>query len=239
MKPVGRNVKTKLPSVRVPIILINFKTYLESTGKNALRLAKIAEEVSLETEVCIGVVPQLTDLLLIAREVRIPVFAQHIDPIAPGSFTGHILPEAVKEAGAVGTLVNHSEHRLKLADIDATIERAREVNLISCVCTNNANVSAAVAALKPNMLAVEPPELIGTGIPVSKAKPEVVSSTVELVKKINPAVIILCGAGISRGEDVAAALKLGTEGVLLASGVVKAKNPKEILMEMAKFAVKK
>lgn len=239
MKSVGSNVKTKMPRVRVPIILINFKTYLESTGKNALRLAKIAEEVSLETGVCIGVAPQLADLLLIAREVSIPVFAQHVDPIAPGSFTGHTLPEAVKEAGAVGTLVNHSEHRLKLADIDATITRAHEVNLVSCVCTNNANVSAAVAALKPDMLAVEPPELIGTGIPVSKAKPEVVLSTVELVKKINPAVVILCGAGISRGEDVAAALRLGTEGVLLASGVVKAKSPREILMEMAKFAVKK
>jgi triosephosphate isomerase len=224
--------------VRTPIILINFKTYLESTGKNALRLAKIAEEVSLETGICIGVAPQPTDLMLIAREVSIPVFAQHVDPIAPGSFTGHILPEAVREAGAIGTLINHSERRLKLADIDAIIARTREVNLLSCVCTNNANVSAAVAALKPTMLAVEPPELIGTGIPVSKAKPEVVSSTVELVKKINPAVTILCGAGISHGEDVAAALRLGTEGVLLASGVVKAKNPREILMEMAKFAVK-
>ncbi|MBS7644281.1 triose-phosphate isomerase [Candidatus Bathyarchaeota archaeon] len=231
MKPISTKVWT-------PIILINFKTYSESTGKNALRLAKIAEEVSLETGVCIGVAPQPTDLMLIAREVGIPVFAQHVDPIAPGSFTGHILPEAVKEAGAIGTLVNHSERRLKLADIDAVIARAHEVNLLSCVCTNNANVSAAVAALKPSMLAVEPPELIGTGIPVSKAKPEVISSTVELVKKINPAVTILCGAGISRGEDVVAALRLGTEGVLLASGVVKAKNPREVLMEMAEFAVK-
>ncbi len=170
--------------------------------------------------------------------MSIPVFAQHIDPIAPGSFTGHILPEAIRETGAVGTLINHSERRLKLADIDATITRARESDLLSVVCANNAAVSAAAAALKPNMIAVEPPELIGTGIPVSKAKPEVVSGTVDLVKRINPDVVILCGAGITRGEDVAAALRLGTEGVLVASGVVKAKDPYKVLLEFAESITK-
>jgi len=223
---------------RTPIILINFKTYMEATGKKALELAKSAEKVSLETEVCMGVAPQFTDIAIIAKAVSLPVFAQHIDSIAPGNFTGHVLPESVKEAGATGTLINHSERRLKLADIDVTITRAREASLISVVCTNNANVSAATASLKPNMIAVEPPELIGTGIPVSKAKPEVVTKTVELVKRINPKVVILCGAGISRGEDVTAALRLGTEGVLVASGIVKAKDPSKVLMEFAEAITK-
>lgn len=226
-----------MSKVRPPLILVNFKTYAEATGKNALKLAKVAEKVSLKTGICIGVAPQCTDIALVAKEVSIPVFAQHIDPIKPGSFTGHILPEAVKEAGAIGTLINHSERRLKLAEIDATIVRALEIGLTSVVCTNNAAVSVAVAALKPDMLAVEPPELIGTGIPVSKAKPEVVTDTVKRVKKVNPKVIVLCGAGITKGEDVAAALRLGTEGVLLASGVVKAKDPSKTLMELAKSAV--
>jgi len=139
----------------------------------------------------------------------------------------------VKEAGAIGTLVNHSERRLNLADIDEIIMRARANDLVSVVCSNNASVSSAVAALKPNMIAVEPPELIGTGIPVSKAKPEVVSGTVELVRRVNRDVVLLCGAGITRGEDVAAALRLGTEGVLVASGIVKAKDPYAALMEFA------
>jgi len=227
-----------LTRVRTPLILVNFKTYSEATGGNASKLAKIAEKVGLETEVCIGLAPQFVDMTSIASAVSIPVFAQHIDPIAPGSFTGHILPESVRKAGAVGTLINHSEKRLKLADIDATITRARESNLLSVVCANNSAVSAAAAALKPNMLAVEPPELIGTGIPVSKAKPEVVSSTVDLVKSINPEAVILCGAGITRGEDVAAALRLGTEGVLVASGVVKAKDPYKVLLEFAESITK-
>jgi len=165
--------------------------------------------------------------------MSVPVFAQHIDPIAPGSFTGHVLPESVKAAGAVGTIINHSERRLKLAQIDTAIKRSREVNLVSVVCTNNQAVSAAVATLRPDMIAVEPPELIGTGIPVSKAKPEVVTGTVKLVKQINPDVVILCGAGITRADDVAAALRLGTKGVLVASGVVKAKDPYKVLLEFA------
>jgi len=229
----------KLSKVRTPIILVNFKTYLEATGKRALGLAKTAEKVSLETEVCVGIAPQFVDIAPIVRATSIPVFAQHIDPVTPGSFTGHVLPESVKEAGAVGTLVNHSERRMKMADIDAILRRASEVGLTSVVCTNNAAVSAAAAALKPDMIAVEPPELIGTGIPVSKAKPEVVTGTVELVRRVSPQVVILCGAGITRGEDVAAALQLGTEGVLVASGIVKAKDPYKALLEFAEAITKK
>lgn len=220
-------------NVRVPIILVNFKTYAEGTGKNALKLAGICEKVGSETGQYVGVAPQPADLAQIASSVEIPVFAQHIDPVSYGSFTGHVLPESIRDAGAVGTLINHSERRLKLADIDACITRAHENGLISVVCSNNASVSAAASALKSDMIAVEPPELIGTGIPVSKAKPEVVSGTVKLVRQVNRDVVILCGAGITQGEDVAAALRLGTEGVLVASGVVKAKDPYKVLMDFA------
>jgi triosephosphate isomerase len=219
--------------LRLPIIIVNYKTYAEATGKKAQKLSKIAEKVSVETGVNIGVAPQFTDIAPIANTVSIPVFAQHIDPITPGSHTGHILLESVKEAGAVGTLINHSERRLKLFEIEAIVTRTRGSGLISVVCTNNQGVSAATAALKPDMIAVEPPELIGTGVPVSKAKPEVVSGTVEVVKQVNPDVVVLCGAGITNGGDVAAALNLGTKGVLVASGIVKAKDPRKVLMDFS------
>ena len=218
----------------MPIIIVNYKTYSEATGKKAVKLSKIAEEVSLESGVNVAVAPQLADLASVCNAVSIPVFAQHIDPISPGSSTGHILLESVKEAGAIGTLINHSERRLKLCDIEAIIARTREADMISVVCTNNAAVSEAAAALKPDIVSLEPPELIGTGIPVSKSKPEVVTQTVALVKHVNPCVVTLCGAGITKGEDVAAALKLGTKGVLVASGIVKAKDPHKVIMEFAK-----
>jgi triosephosphate isomerase len=222
--------------LQTPFILVNFKTYLEATGKRAIKLAKKAEKVSRETQLQIGVAPQFMDIAAIAEAVEIPVFAQHIDPIKPGSYTGHVLAEAVKEAGAVGTLINHSERQLKLSEIDAAIKIARSRRLISVVCANNQSISAAVAALNPDVVAVEPPELIGTGIPVSKAKPEIVTATVELVRKVNPKVMILCGAGISHGDDVTAALKLGTQGVLVASAVVKAKDQYRVLREFAEKA---
>ncbi len=215
------------------MVIVNFKTYLEATGRKAVELAEKAEKVSKETGVCIAVAPQFVDIAAVAKAVEIPVFAQHIDPVKPGSCTGHVLAEAVKEAGAVGTLINHSERQLKLSDIDATIKLAREKGLVSCVCTNNPTVSAAVAALKPDIVSIEPPELIGTGIAVSKAQPEIVTDTVKLVREVNAKVTILCGAGISRGEDVAVALKLKTQGVLVASGIVKAKDPYSILREFA------
>ena len=215
---------------------MNFKTYLEATGQKAVELAKKAEKVSKDTQICIAVAPQFVDIITVAKAVEIPVFAQHIDPIRPGSHTGHVLAEAVKEAGAFGTLINHSERQLNLSDIDATIKLAREENLVSCVCVNTPSVSAAVAALKPDIVSIEPPELIGTGIAVSKAQPTLVTDTVKLVREINGNVTILCGAGISSGEDVAVALKLKTQGVLVASGIVKAKDQYTMLREFADAA---
>lgn len=216
-----------------PVIIVNFKTYLESTGKRAVELAKKAEKVHRETSIYVGVAPQLADLSAVAQAVEIPVFAQHIDPIKPGGYTGHVLAEAVKEAGAIGTLINHSERRLKLSDIDEIVKLAREKGLMSVVCANNPSTSVAVSSLNPDLVAIEPPELIGTGIPVSKAQPEIVSGTVQLVREVNKKITILCGAGISHGEDVSAALKLGTQGVLVASGIVKAKDPYAIILEFA------
>jgi triosephosphate isomerase len=224
--------------ITLPVIVVNFKTYNESIGEKGLKIAKAAEEISNNTGICIVVAPQHTDIRLIANQVNIPVFAQHIDHYAPGSHTGYILPEAVAEAGAVGTLINHSEHRLILADIDETIRRAKEAKLKTIACSNNPEVSASICALSPDFCAYEPPDLIGTGISVSTAKPEVVTKAVELMQKINPKVIPLCGAGISTGKDVTAAIRLNTKGVLLASGVVKAKDPKAVLQEMAEAAQK-
>lgn len=220
--------------IQVPIVIVNFKTYTEATGKRAVKLAQKAEIVNHETGVSFGVAPQLADLATVANAVDIPVFAQHIDPIKPGGYTGHILVDSVKEAGAKGTLINHSERQLKLSDIDDIIRITREKGLLSVVCANNPTISMAVAALKPDLIAIEPPELIGTGIPVSKAKPEVVTGTIQLVREVNREVMVLCGAGISHGEDVQVALRLGTQGVLVASGIVTAKDPYAIMLEFAK-----
>lgn len=227
-----------MAALKLPAIIVNFKCYLEATGGKAVELAKKAEKVSSEYGVTIAVAPQFTSIAAIAETISIPVLAQHIDPIRPGSHTGHILPEAVKSAGAVGTLLNHSERRIPLEAIKGAIARARETGLLTIVCADTPGLCGKIARLGPDLVAIEPPELIGTGIPVSKAKPEVVTESLKAVAEANQNIPVLCGAGITTGSDVEAALRLGTRGVLLASGVVKAENPERVLAEMAEAVVR-
>jgi triosephosphate isomerase len=213
------------------LIVVNFKTYAESMGAKAVRLATIAEKVAADSGITITVVPQPVDVFQVAHQVSIPVYAQHVDGIQYGGNTGHILAEALAEAGAQGTLINHSERRLQLAEIDAANQAAQRANLTTIICTNNIATTRAAAALRPDFVAIEPPELIGSGIPVSKANPEVVQGAVKAAGGVR----VLCGAGISKGEDVKAAIELGTEGVLLASGVTKAADPEAALRGLVEF----
>jgi len=219
--------------LNTPVIVLNVKTYEEAVGKNAVSLAKSMETVASETGVEMAIAVMDTDIFRCANEVNIPIFAEHIDPIKPGSHTGWTLPNAVKDAGAVGTLINHSEHRLKLADIDACLTYTKEFDLDQIICTNNIKTSMAAAALGPHFVAVEPPELIGGDISVTTVDPGIVSGSVDAVKKINDSVSVLCGAGVKNGKDVKMAIELGAQGVLLASGVVKAKDKLEVLRDLA------
>ncbi|MFP3951227.1 MAG: triose-phosphate isomerase [Candidatus Bathyarchaeia archaeon] len=219
--------------VDYPLLLVNLKTYREGMGENAASLARIAERVYKRTGVSIAVAPQPTDLLLVTESTDTLVFSQHIDPIRPGAHTGQILPEAVVEAGCSGTLINHSERQMDIASIQGAIKRAKEVDLVSIVCVDTVKRARRIARMSPDGIAIEPPELIGSGIPVSKAQPEIISGTVEAVKKVNKNVKVLCGAGITNARDVEAAIELGAEGILVASGVVKAEDPYKALLDLA------
>ncbi|MCC7572342.1 MAG: triose-phosphate isomerase [Candidatus Methanofastidiosum sp.] len=224
--------------MKTPIILVNFKIYNEISGSRGLELARICETISKKTGVNISIAPQIVDLSYISEKVDIPVFSQHADNIKPGSGTGKTTLEGIKASKAVGTLINHSENRLKIADIDSIVNRCKELELISVVCTNNIAVSKAVAMFDPTFIAVEPPELIGGDISVTDADPGIVKNTVKIIRDIAPNVKVLCGAGVKNGKDVNKALELGAEGVLLASGVTKAKNPLSILEDLAKGAIR-
>ncbi|MDH7507624.1 MAG: triose-phosphate isomerase [Candidatus Thermoplasmatota archaeon] len=218
--------------LKTPVIVLNVKTYIEATGKKVLEIATLMDKISKETGASVAIAVQAADIFLCANKVSIPVFAQHIDPIKPGSYTGWTLAEAVKSAGAVGTLINHSEHRLILADLDTCISRAKELDLDHIVCSNNVETSKAIAAFSPNFVAVEPPELIGGDTSVTTADPDVVSNSVDAVKFINNKVKVLCGAGVKNGKDVSKAIELGADGVLLASGIVKAKDKEKVIRDL-------
>jgi len=215
-----------------PFILINLKTYMEASGQRAHSIAGAAQQVAEESGVEIGIAPSYMNIHPLSMHYSLPVYSQHVDAALPGANTGAVTVEAIREAGATGSLVNHSERRLTLADIEAVVSRLREADLVSVVCTNNVATSAAAAALGPDFVAIEPPELIGGTVSVSSANPGIITGTVEAVRKVNPSVRILTGAGIHTGECVKTAIDLGTDGVLLASGVVKAKAPIAVLRDL-------
>ncbi len=214
-------------------IFVNFKAYKEAAGKNALRLAEICSSVSEECRICIAVAPQHADIAAVSA-IGVPVFCQHIDPVEKsGPYTGHAVAESMAESGAAGTFINHSERKMALPDIQKCIGIARKNNMLSLCCSATVEEAGSIAVFHPDFIAIEPPELIGGNVSVSSARPEVVVESVKAVKRINPGIKVLCGAGITCGEDVSKAVKLGVSGVLVASGIVKAKDPREALESLA------
>jgi triosephosphate isomerase len=216
-----------------PLFIVNFKNYMEVAGHRTLELARAAERVSRELGVTIAVAPPTPYLAQVAEQVEVPVLAQHVELSRVGSTTGAIVPELVREAGVVGSLVNHSERRLSRDDVEATVARLHRVGLKAVVCAEDPVEVEEYARLNPAFLAIEPPELIGSGRAVSRARPEVITDSVVAAGRHGLGDRVLCGAGIVAGEDVAKAVELGAQGILVASGVVKAADWVRALEELA------
>lgn len=208
-------------------ILVNLKAY----PCDPIEVATAARDVADASDVRIAVAPQAADLARVA-ETDVETWAQHVSPNPHGSHTGSTLAEAAADNGAEGTLINHSEKRLKLADVDGALDAAERAGLETIVCANNPAQIGAAAALGPDAVAVEPPELIGGDVSVSTANPGIVEDAVDAAAAVAPDVEVFCGAGVSTGEDVAAAADLGASGILLASGVAKADDPEAALADL-------
>jgi len=208
-------------------VLVNLKAY----PCDPIEVATAAADVADDSGVRVAVAPQAAHIDAVA-ETGVETWAQHVADVSHGSHTGSTLAEAVADAGATGTLLNHSENRLKLATIDGALDAADRVDLETIVCANNPDQIGAAAALGPDAVAVEPPELIGTGTPVSQADPDIVTGAVDAAARVDGDVDVLCGAGISTGDDLVAASDLGATGVLLASGVAKADDPRAALEDL-------
>lgn len=220
--------------IKTPLLVINFKNYPEALGRKAVELAKLADKVSKELGVSIAVAPPMPTLMKVVEEVDIPVLAQHADPVKASSTTGYTPAESIAEAGAVGSIINHSEHKLELNEVEEVVRRLKELNLVSLVCASRVEEAESIARIGPDFIAIEPPELIGSGRAVSKVSPDIVTTSVVAVRRINENVKVLCGAGITSGEDVSLALKLGSHGVLVASGIVKSPDKYGVIKEMGK-----
>jgi triosephosphate isomerase len=219
------------PRLRAPVFEIGLKGY--AYGVEAVRLAKAADLVSEELGVSVIFDPQAVDIAAVARETRhLLVFAQHMDPVTPGRGAGSVLAEAIREAGAVGAMLNHSERRMTLGDIDRAIGRAREVGLLTMVYADSPEEAAAIAMLGPDIVLAEPPELIATGRSTATEMRGFVERAVELVGRIDPGIIVMCGAGVQTPEDVERMIGLGVGGTGSSSAILKADDPVAMIQAM-------
>lgn len=214
--------------IQAPFFEVGPKAYLY--GQDALELAQVAEEASLKSGVSVIYTPQLTDLALISRKVQhLYLCAQHMDALRPGKGQGSILPEAVRAAGATCVMLNHAEHPMTVAALRAAIDRAREVGLWSIACADSITEAQAVAAMSPDILVVEPSELIGTGVTSDE---QLISASTRAVKEINPEIQVLQGAGISNADDVYRTIFAGADATGSSSAICKAADPAKMLREM-------
>lgn len=210
-------------------VILNFKAYKESIGKNAIKLAKICNEVAKIKKAEIMIAVQPSDIFQIASRFKIKVLAQHVDALY-GKYTGSINIKAVKDAGAYGTLLNHAEKKIDYEKLEETIKECKRLKLKVFACAADLNEVEMIAKLKPEFIAFEIPELIGTEKSITQEAPESVKKFVEITRKNK--IIPLCGAGINSKEDVETAIRLGTSGVLLSSAFVKAKDHRRFLMDL-------
>jgi len=216
-----------------PLIVVNFKTYETAHGVGAEQLARAMEAADSATDSAdfVAVVSAFDLAPVVAAAPSLQVWTQHLDPVGFGSNTGWLHPSTAIERGASGTIINHAEHKVSLEHVENLLAQLPE-GFPVCACAADLDEARALAALSPTMIAVEPPELIGGDISVTTADPEIVSGTAAVVKSVNPDVRVLCGAGVKNGADVAMAIQLNTEGVLLASGVTKSTKPELVLADL-------
>ena len=215
------------------MFIINCKNYDEISGEKIIKFVKTAEKVSKKLKVKIAIAPPQHLIGLVANST-IPILAQHVDDSKVGSTTGFIVPELLKKSKVKGSLINHSEHRIPPADIKKLVAKLKELKMISVLCVKDVAEARKYAKLNPDYIAIEPPELIGSGKAVSKERPELITKAVTAVNAADNKTKLLCGAGIVSGEDVAKAKELGSKGILVASGIIKAKDWNKIITEFAK-----
>jgi len=214
------------------LFIINCKNYEEVSGDRIVRLVKTAGRVSKKYGVRIAVAPP-QHLVGLAAESGTPILAQHVDDSEAGSTTGFVVPELLKRSGVSGSLINHSEHRIGSRSIRNIIERLRGLKMTSVLCVRDVSEVRKYVGLNPDYIAIEPPELIGSGRAVSRERPGLIARAADAVKSAKNRTGLLCGAGIASGDDVARAVELGSAGILVASGIVKAKNWDRAMSEFA------
>ena len=214
--------------LKPPFFEIGPKNYM--FGDQILDLARIADEAAEKYDVRVIFTTPYADIRRVAENVKnLKVFAPHMDDIPVGRGLACVLPESIKAAGAVGVMLNHAERPLPSSTLVRTLNRARELDLMTIVCADSMAETRAIAQMHPDLMITEPTELIGTG---QAADLSYVKTSVDAIQAIDPNIGILVGGGISSGTDVYNTIMAGADATGSSSGIVKAADPGAMVHEM-------
>ncbi len=213
------------------MIFVNYKAYEEGTGKRALDLTKILEEVAHDSLTKIIPVVQATDLKEVTGSTTLEIWVQKIDAVEPGAHTGAIIAESVLEDGAAGTFLNHSEARFASFDeLAKASDRAKSVGLKTLIFAKDIEELKNICALAPTFVAYEPPELIGSTSTSVASRPEVIREASEIAKLAGVPLVV--GAGVHAADDVRKSLEQGAAGIAVASDILKAEDPRKEILDL-------
>jgi len=220
--------------IRAPFFETSVKCYIY--GDAVVEMAKAADAASVKYDVDVLFILPYVEIRRI-RELcpNLIILAPYMDTIRPGRGMANILPEALKEAGAQGVVINHCERPMTLSAIKNTIIRANELDMFSFVCTDTIDEAKAVAQLGPDIINPEPSELIGSG---QASDMNYVMDAIKAVKSINPDILVEQAAGITTAEQIYDFIMAGSEGAGSASGVINSEKPLELLDEMISYVKK-
>jgi len=215
-------------SLSPPFFEFGPKAYLY--GETMVDLAHAIDRSAIRHDVDVILTVGYTDIRPVAENTeRVNVFAPHMDPLPIGAGSGAVLPEAIRDAGAVGVQLNHAEKPLGMGIIEKTIRRAKEVGLAIMALADSVEDVRTIAAMGPTVLVAEPTELIGTG---TTSDDNYVRETIAIVRAIDPDIMVLQGAGISNGQDVYNVIRLGAQATGCSSGIAKASDPAAMADDM-------
>jgi triosephosphate isomerase (TIM) len=216
------------PLIQPPFFEFGPKTFLERA--ELLEVVEVASAASARYDVAVIVTPPALDVEAVKRAgPGLWIFAQAMDLAQPGTSTGVILPAALAAVGADGVMLNHAERPLDEALLPQAVEQARAAGLQTLVCAEDVAQAMRFAAWGPDVILLEPHELIGSAHRILRPWIEPANAA---VAQIDPRVLVMHAGGVADERDVRAILAQGATGTGCTSAIVRAADRREMTERM-------
>ena len=217
------------PTIRVPYFEIGTKNYVY--GDTLLEYAIAADKAAEKYDIDVLFICPAVEIRRVCENTKnLIVLAPYMDTLRPGRGMADVLPEGLKAAGAAGVVINHCEKPMTLPQMKATIDRARELDMLVFACADTLAEAKAIAQLHPDIINPEPSEIIGGGNGVTPM--DYVKDSIKVIKDIYPDIMVEQAAGITNGQQVYDFIMAGSEAAGAASGIMNAADPIAMIDEM-------